>query len=320
MTMLRSVVCTLVVLITTLAHAESFPTRAVTIIVPLSPGSASDALTRILARALSDTWKVPVVVKNKPGANGIPATSSLVHAEPDGYTLLTNSTNHVINASLYAKLPYDSQADVKAVARIGFTPLILCASPSGQAATLKELIAFAKANPGKLLYGSAGTGSTTHLAGEMLKTIAGVDLTHVPYKGIDQAQTDLASGQIDVMFVVPSVAIPQINAKRYRAIGVGGPERLPQMPNLATLEELGLHGFDATAWIGLLAPAGVPDDIVTRISDEVIRTLSLPAVNEQIVNLGFVVASSRSVEFGKYMQLEQIRWGQMVKASGARAD
>lgn len=301
------------------ANAAEFPDRSVTNIVPLSSGSASDAITRIVARALSDMWNVPVIVENRPGANGIPATTDLVRSAPDGYTLLTVATNHVINASLYDKLPYNTLSDVTPIARLAFTPLILCTSPSLSASNFSELIALAKSEPGVLTYGSAGVGSTTHLAGEMLKSMAGIDVLHVPYKAMSQAETDLAGSHIDMMFVVPSVAVPQIKAGKYRAIAVGGPDRLADMPQLPTLSELGLVGFDATAWIGLVGPAGVPAETVKKISDDTLKALALPEVQNSIVSLGFTVAGMPPGQFGEFMRTEQTRWAEIVKKSGARA-
>ena len=307
-----------VALFATVAHAGEFPERPVKNIVPLSTGSASDAVTRIVARSLSEIWKVPVIVENKPGANGIPATVDLVRSAPDGYTLLTVATNHVINASLIDKLPYDTLSDVSPIARIAFTPLILCVSPTLQVKTFSDLVALAKSKPGSLTYGSAGIGSTTHLAGEMLKNMAGIDLLHVPYKAISQAQTDLAASDIDMMFVVPSVAIPQIKAGRYRAIAIGGPNRLPDVPEIPTLNESGLVGFDATPWIGLVGPAGLPDAITKKVSDDVLKVLALPEVQGNIVANGFAVAGMPSEQFGKFMRSEQARWAEVVKKSGAR--
>jgi tripartite-type tricarboxylate transporter receptor subunit TctC len=314
-----SVLALFVAMFSTFAHADDFPNRTVTNIVPLSTGSASDALARILAHALSDIWKVPVIVENKPGANGIPATSRLVHSAPDGYTLLTIGTNHVINASLYKNLPYDTISDVTPIVRVAFTPLILCASPSLPISNLRELIALAKSKPGGLTYGSAGVGSTTHLAGELLKSMAGIDVLHVPYKAMSQAETDLMAGQIDIMFVVPSVAIPQIKAGRYRGIAVGEPKRIPDMPDLPTLDEAGVPDYDAKAWIGLVGPAGVPVGIVKKLSDDVLKALASSEVQNQIVTSGFVVAPMPSEQFGEFMRLEQARWAAIVKQSGAQA-
>jgi tripartite-type tricarboxylate transporter receptor subunit TctC len=315
---LSPVVAVLVAAFSITAYAGDFPDRTVTNIVPLSTGSASDALARILAHTLSDMWKVPVIVENRPGANGIPATSRLVHSAPDGYTLLTIGTNHVINASLYKDLPYDTISDVTPVARIAFTPLILCASPSLPVNNLRELIALAKSRPGGLTYGSAGVGSTTHLAGEMLKSMAGINVLHVPYKAMSQAETDLMAGQIDMMFVVPSVAIPQIKAGRYRAIAVGEPKRIPDMPDLPTLDEAGVPGYDAKAWIGLVGPAGLPGGIVKKLSGDVLKALALSEVQNEIVTSGFVVAPMPSEKFGEFMHLEQARWAAIVKQSGVQ--
>jgi tripartite-type tricarboxylate transporter receptor subunit TctC len=301
------------------AHADGFPDRAVTNVVPLSTGSASDALARIVGQALSDNWKVPVIVENRPGANGIPATSRVVHSAPDGYTLLTIGSNHVINASLYNDLPYDSIKDVTPIVRIGFTPLILCTTPSLPVSNLRELIALAKSKPKSLTYGSAGVGSPTHLAGEMLKSMAGIDVLHVPYKAVSQAQTDLMAGQIDMQFMVPSVAIPQIKAGRYRGIAVGEPNRIPDMPDLPTLDEAGLPGFAANSWVGIVGPANLPIGIVKKISDDVLKALASPEIQNQISSAGFVVAAMPPEKFGEFMRVDQARMAEIVKQSGAKA-
>lgn len=203
----------------TTALAQTYPSKPVRIIVPLSPDSATDTLIRIMSQRLSDLWGVSVVVDNQPGANGTPATANAVRAAPDGYTLFAIQAGHVVNASLYAKLPYDTLRDVGPIARIGATPLVLVVHPSVPAKNLAELLVLAKASPGKLNFGSSGSGSTAHLAMEMLKSTAGISMRHIPYKGVNQAQTDLLAGHVNLLFVVPSFAIPEINTSRLRALG-----------------------------------------------------------------------------------------------------
>jgi tripartite-type tricarboxylate transporter receptor subunit TctC len=302
------------------AAAQGWPTQTVKIVVPLSTGSASDAFTRIVAQKLSDMWGQPVVVENAPGANGIPATTQFVRAAPDGYTLFTMSTNQVINASLYRSLPFDTLKDLKPIVRIGFTPLLLCVYPGVPANDLKELLALAKAKPGKLNYGSAGSGSATHLAGELFKTMAGINIQHIPYKAVSQGQADLLGGQLDLMFVVPSFAIPQINAGKLRALGVASLNRMPQLPQLPTIDEQGVPGFDAFPWVGFAGPAGLPDDIVAKVSADTIKVLAMPDVQEKITGIGLVIAAMPTADFTSYAASELAKYAKIVRDSGARAD
>lgn len=307
-------------LLSTVATAQSWPSRPVKIIVPLSTGSASDTLTRIVAQKLSDMWGQPVVVENQPGANGIPGTLAGIRSAPDGYTLFTMSTNHVVNATLYSKLPFDTLKDIRPIGRVGFTPLLLVVHPSVPVTTTAELIALAKSKPGKLNFGSAGSGSPTHLAGEMLKTAAGIDIQHIPYKAVSQGQTDLLGGQLEMMFVVPSFAIQHMNSGKLRAIAVGSLKRMPQLPNLPTIDESGVPGFASVPWIGFAGPAGLPDAIVEKVSTDMNKVLALPDVQERITSLGLIADGMPAKEFTEYVAAEQIKWGKTVKESGAHQD
>ena len=299
---------------------QAYPARPVKIVVPLGTGSASDTMTRIVAQKLSELWGQTVLVENQPGANGITATTTVVRSPADGYTLLAVAANHVINASVYAKLPYDTLRDVKPVVRMGFTPLLLVVHPSLPAKTLKEFIALAKAQPGKLNYGSAGNGSPTHLSGELLKTMAGINIVHVPYKAVGQAQSDVMGGQIEFLFVVPSFAIPQVEAGRLRALGVASLKRMPQLPQLPTLDEAGVKGFEVLAWIGLLAPANTPDDVVSKVAADTLKVLAMPDVRDRISGLGLEVSPMPTREFQDYVVKEQAKWAQVVKAAGVKLE
>ena len=300
--------------------AQGFPNKPVKIVVPLSQGSATDTLSRLIAQKLSESWGQPVVVENQPGANGIPATAGVVKAPADGYTLIMIAANHVINASLYSKLPYNTLTDVKPVVRIAFTPLVLSVHPSVPAKDLAEFIALARSKPGKINYGSAGNGSATHLAGEMFKSMANVDLTHVPYKAVSQAQTDLLGGQIESMFVVLSAAIPQINAGKIRGLGVTSKKRVPQLTQVPSIEEGGVAGFEVLSWIGLAAPAGTPDEVVNRIHADVARIVNQPDVQERIGGHALSPALMSPGEFASFMAEDQAKWAKVVRASGAKAD
>ena len=302
------------------ALAQAYPSKGVKIIVPLGTGSASDAMTRIMAQKLNEAWSQPVVVENQPGANGIPATAAVVKSPPDGYTLMIIAANHVINTSLYSNLPYDAMRDIKPIARMGFTPLLLVAHPSVPAKTVKEFIALAKSKLGQLNYGSAGNGSPTHLAGELFQSMTGVKTVHVPYKIVANAQTDVVGGQIEFLFVVPSFAIPQIKAGRLRGLGVASLTRMPQLPELPTIDEAGVRGFEVLAWIGIAGPGSIAEEIVNKVANDTIRVMGLPDVRERINTLGLEISIMPPREFQDYVVKEQARWAKVVKDSGAKAE
>ncbi len=302
------------------ALAQSYPQRAVRIVVPLGTGSASDAMTRIVAQKLTETWSQPVVVENQPGANGIPATAGVVKSAPDGHTLMIIAANHVINASLVSKLPYDTLRDIKPIARMGFTPLLLVTHPSLPARNVKEFIALAKAKPGQLNYGSAGNGSPTHLAGELLQSMTGIKTVHVPYKAVANAQTDVVGGQIEFLFVVPSFAIPQLQAGRLRGLGVASLKRMPQLPDLPTIDEAGVSGYEVLAWIGIAGPGAISDEVVNRVSADVLKVLGLPDVRDRINAIGLIISPMQPREFQDYVVSEQGKWAKVVKDSGAKAE
>lgn len=302
------------------ALAQAYPGKAVRIVVPLGTGSASDAMTRIMAQKLNDAWSQPVIVENQPGANGIPATAAVVKSPPDGYTLMIIAANHVINTSLYSKLPYDAMRDIKPIARMGFTPLLMVAHPSVPAKTVKEFIALAKSKPGQLNYGSAGNGSPTHLTGELFQSMTGIKTVHVPYKIVANAQTDVVGGQIEFLFVVPSFAIPQIKAGRLRGLGVASLKRMPQLPELPTIDEAGVRGFEVLAWIGIAGPGNISEEVINKVANDTIRVLGLPDVRERINTLGLEISTMPPRDFQDYVVKEQAKWAKVVKESGAKAE
>ena len=299
------------------ALAQTYPARSVRIIVPLGTGSASDAMTRIVAQKLNEVWSQPVVVENQPGANGIPATTTVVKSPPDGYTLMIIAANHVINASLYIKLPYDTLRYIKPIARMGFTPLLLVTHPSLPVKTVKEFIALAKARPGQLNYGSAGAGSPTHLSGVLLESMTGIRTVHVPYKIVANAQTDVVGGQIEFLFVVPSFAIPQIQAGRLRGLGVASLKRMPQLPDLPTIDEAGVPGFEVLAWIGIAGPGNISDEIVNKVAADTLRVLGLQDVRDRINTLGLEISTMPPRDFQESVVTEQAKWAKVVKGWGA---
>lgn len=302
------------------AHAQSYPDRPVRIVVPLSTGSATDALARLVALKLTEQWGKPVVVENMPGANTVVGTVHVVNSEPDGYSLLMVAANHVINANLRSNLPFDILKDVKPIARIAFTPLVLAVHPSVPVQSVKEFIDLAKAKPGQINYGSAGSGSASHLAGEMFKLMTGADIKHVPYRAISQAQSDLLGGHIPSMFVVFFAAIPQVNAGKLRALGVTSSQRMPQLPQVPTIDEAGVKGYELASWMGLAAPAGTSDDIVKKIHADLAKIASQPDFLKQVQGLGLDLAMMAPKEFSGFMVKDQARWAEVVKKSGARLD
>ena len=297
-----------------------YPARSVRLIVPLSTGSASDAFARVVAARLSDAWGQQVVVENIPGANTITGSTVLQRAAPDGYTLAVVASNHLINQSLYAKLPYDTIASFTPVVRLGYTPFVLTTHPSVPAKNLKEFLALAKARPGQLTYGSPGSGSPTHLSMEMLKTMGGVDIIHVPYKAVSQAQTDLIGGQISVMLMVPPVAVPQSQAGRIRALAVSSLKRSSLLPDVPTMDESGLKGFNGFAWIGIYGPAKLPAEIVAKVAADATRVVQSPEVADRIRTLGLEVDVLAMPGFLPFLQQDRDYWAEIVKRSGAKID
>ncbi|MDP3138539.1 MAG: tripartite tricarboxylate transporter substrate binding protein, partial [Burkholderiaceae bacterium] len=283
-----------------MSAAQAFPSQPVNIMIPLGTGSATDALMRMIAPKLSELWGQSVVLENKPGANGITGTSVVVRAAPNGYNLFAYAANHVVNASLYPKLPYDAFKDFKPIVRIAFVPLLLCVNASVPANSVKELVDLAKSKPGKLNFGSAGSGSPTHLAGETLKSKTGIEITHVPYKAVNQAQTDLLAGTLDMMFIVPAVAIPHIKTGRLRALGITAQRRLPQLAQVPTMDEAGVPGV-TQSWIGIAGQAAIPDAIANKIAADVMKVVSAPDVQEAILNLGMIVDPLAPRVFAEYV-------------------
>ncbi len=302
------------------AAAQPYPAKAIRVIVPYGTGSATDALTRLIAQKMSDNVGQQVVVDNQPGANGIPASAAVAKAAPDGYTLIMIAANHVVNASLYSKLPFDTLKDFKPVLRVAFAPFILTVHPSLPVKSVAELVAFAKGRPGEINYASPSNGSPAHLATELLKSQTGINLTHIPYKAAAQAQADVIGGQVPVMFIVAAAAIPQIKAGRLRALGVTTLARLPQIPEVPTIDEAGIKGYEVISWIGFAGPAGLPPDVVTKLSAEITRIVQQADIAERIKGLGLEISLMPAEPFAAYMAKEQARWGEVVRRAGARLD
>jgi tripartite-type tricarboxylate transporter receptor subunit TctC len=275
---------------------------------------------RIVAPKLSEMWGQAVVVENQPGANGMIAAANVAKSPPDGYTLTTISPNYVINPSIYSTVPYDTLRDIKPIARMALSEMILVVHPSVPANSLNEFIDLAKSKPGQLNYGSGGGGSATHLATALFGSMSGVTIVHVPYKSVGTALTDLLGGKLEFSFVTASFGVAQVRAGKVRALGIASPERLSQLPGVPTISEAGVAGYDVVAWVGLAGPQGMPDHVVNKIANDTIRALAHKDVVERLDGLGVKVATMPSGEFQRYVVSEHAKWGQAVKQSGAKVE
>lgn len=302
------------------AAAQGYPTKPIRFIAPFAAGGALDTLTRTIATRMQDAWGQPVVVENRTGAGGNIGADLVAKAAPDGYTLVMGTiATHAINVSLYDRMPYDAVKDFAPVTLAARINNSLSLNPAVPAKNVAELIAYAKANPGKLTFGSAGSGTSQHLAGELFKTMAGVDMQHVPYKGGALAMVDLLGGQISMTFGDIPTALPHIRSGKLRSIAVTGATRSPLLPEVPTIAEQGLPGFDVTAWFGVFTTAGTPRPVVDRLNAEIVRILDLPDVREKLNAIGMEPATSTPAEFAAFVQSEIAKWAPIVKASGAKA-
>ena len=302
-------------------RAADYPTRPVTLITAFTPGGPSDLLARIVGQKLSEILHQPFVVDGRPGGGGNIAAELVAHATPDGYTLLLgNNSILATNMSLYKKLGYDARRDFVPISLIGLQANILVVGPSVHANSLAELIALAKANPGKLNYASTGYGAAAHLSAELFKKDAGVDIVMVPYKGSAPALQDLMAGQVDMVFATAASVIGQIRGGTVRPLAVTTAKRTSLLPEVATVAELGIGGFEATTWHGLVAPAATPKDIVETLNRATIEALKDPGVRKSLTDLGVDISSSSSDEFAAYIKSEIPKWAAVIEASGAQVE
>lgn len=301
--------------------AQSYPVKPVKIVVPFPPGGSTDVMARNLGSELSKRLGQPFIVENKPGANGNIGSDSVAKAPPDGYTLLLAGVGtNAINQTLYRNMPYDTTRDFAPVTLLATGPNVLVAHPDFPGKTVGDVIAIAKAEAGKLAHGSNGNGSSGHLAMEMLKQAAGIQMVHIPYKGGGPAMADLMGGQIPLLFTNQDAALANVRAGKIRAIAVASAERNPAFPDIPTVAESGLPGFAAVSWFGLVAPAKTPPDIIKRLHAETANVLNEPAFRIKLEQVGFVVVGNTPEQFGAFMKSEVERWGQAVKNSGASVD
>ncbi len=302
-------------------HAQTYPARPVKIIVPLPPGSPPDVLGRILAEKLSEAWKQSVVVENRPGATGMIGMDAVAKAPADGYTVGIMFLTHTVLPALFGKVPYDTVGSFAPIANLAWIYNVLVVPTATPVQNLKEYIEAARAQPGKITFGSGGNGSPAHLIGESFKAGTKLELQHVPFKGPAEAVQGLLGGHVSSMFATTSVAVPQVKAGRLRALAVTSPTRLAALPEVSTLAELGVTGVQMHEWEGVVAPAGTPADVLAHWNREVTRVMALPDVREKIAVLGMVSAAPNGeTEFGTLIRNELAYWTQFVKANGLKAD
>jgi len=304
------------------AHADTFPDKPVTLVVPFPPGGPTDAMARTLAAEMKDRLGQPMIVENRAGAGGNIGAEYVARATPDGQTLLFGTSGPLaINASLYRKVSYDPVKSFAPVIQVGHLPNILVVNPSVPAKNVKELVAYAKANPGKLSYASSGNGASSHLAGVLFNASAGVDLQHIPYKGTGPALNDLLGGQVSMSFTDVLTALPYVKAGRLRALGVTTAERSQALPDVPTVAEQGVPGYDVSVFFGIVAPAGTPPERVAKLNQAFIEVLDTPKVKQLFASQGLEPAPAHTPQqLGKFIQVQMGKWGGVVKQSGAQLD
>ncbi len=302
------------------AHAQQWPSKPIRMVVNFPPGGAADQIARAVAPPLGEALGQPVVVENRPGANGNIGAEAVAKSPPDGYTLLMSSGGAFsVNPHLYTKLPFDPLKDLEPIAAAARILVFLVVKPDLPAKTVEEFVALARANPGRLSYGSPGSGSSPHIAGEMFKRAAKIDVVHVPYKGAAPALTDLLGGQLDFMFD-PGIGLGQVRAGKLRLLAVGSPKRSPLFPDVPTVAEAGIVGFDADSWFGFYAPAGLPPDIAVRLNRELNRALQTQAVRDRITAIGGEPVAMSAAEFAEVQRKDRERFGTVVREAGIRLD
>ena len=301
--------------------AQAYPVKPIRFIVPFAPGGSTDIVARVLAQKMSESMGQQVLVDNRPGAGGAIGAEIVAKSPPDGYTMITAVTGIMaINQFLYRSLPYNPEKDFAPVTQVGSLPLILVVHPSIPAKTVKELIAFAKARPGQLNYGSSGVGSATHMTTELFKTMAGVDIVHIPYKGSGQVMGDIIGGQLALIFDQIVSSLPHVNAGKLRALAITSAKRFPTLPQLPTVAESGVPGYESISWAGVAVPAGTPKEIVARLNSEIVKIVRAPDIRERFLRDGIEPVGSTPEQFDAHIKSERAKWAKVVKDSGARAD
>jgi tripartite-type tricarboxylate transporter receptor subunit TctC len=302
------------------ASAQSYPDRRITFVVPYPAGGATDVSARLLASKLSEAWKQTVVVENKSGGGGVIGNDFVAKAQPDGYTVLVAITQIIQAPSLVSKLPYDVFKDLAPVTQVGLSTIVLTVPEAQPIKSVKELIDLAKANPGKLPYGTFGNATTSHLYGELLKKNAGIDMIHIPYRGSAPLLNDLLGNTVTTAFVDLTTAGSQIKAGKIRALAVGGEKRRTQLPDVPTLAELGFPGFEAEGWVGIFVPAATPKDIVTKLSSELARIIASPEGVAGLEALSLIPVGGSAETFEATLRRDHARWADIVKATGVKGE
>ncbi len=315
----RAVVCTCALLACT-AHAQDYPNKPIRFIVPQPPGGTSDIVARAFAQKLAQNLRQQVVVDNRAGASGTIGTDLAAKSTPDGYTLVLAYTTHTTTPGIYGKLPYDPVADFAPITILTAAPLLLVVHPKIPVTSVQELIAYAKPRPGELNFCSAGNGSGSHLAGELFNTMTGVKLTHIPYKGSGPAITELIGGQVQLMFAGIVPIDPHVKAGRLRAIAVSSPQRAASIPQVPTIAESGLPGFEVVGWYGVLAPARTAPAIVARLHREFVTILQAPEMRDRLTSEGAEPVGNTPAEFTAFLKTDLARWAKVIKAAGAKLD
>jgi tripartite-type tricarboxylate transporter receptor subunit TctC len=307
-------------LVTGVACADDYPSHPVKIVVPFAAGGPADIFARFLAQRLQQSLKQPFVIENQPGAGSIIGTETVAKSEPDGYTLLLMSNTHTVNESLFKKKPFVLMRDFTPVAPINYSDLVLVVKPSLPVHSVADLIKLAKAKPGVLNYASSGPGTPYHMAGELFKAMAGVDIQHIPYKGSSGARNDLLGGQVDMMFDAVSTMAGFAEAGKVRALATTGSKRSNVLPDLPTVSEAGVPGYNAVIWLGLMAPKGTPAAITGKLNAEITKIVSEPAVQQAWAKQGAVPMTMTLAEFTQYLNDDIAKWAKVVKISGAKVD
>jgi tripartite-type tricarboxylate transporter receptor subunit TctC len=320
LTLVRVVAALTAVAFSAVVHAQAFPSKPLRLVVPFPPGAGTDMFARVLAHKLSESLGQPVVVDNRPGGGAIIGTDIVAKSAPDGYTLLLSTTSHAINPSVYSKLPYDTLRDFATVTQVATVPIVLVVHPSLPVKTPQELVAFARSRPGELNVGSSGSGTVFHLAAELLKSTAGIDMVHVPFKGGSPALAALLANQVNVLFETSLTVGPQAKAGKLRPLALGGWKRSSAMPELPTMAESGFPGFSAENWYGVYVPAGTPREIVKRLSREIVNALGQPDVRERFASQGAELIGNTPEQHEEFLRAEMAKWARIARLADAHAD
>lgn len=301
-------------------QAQAFPTKSITIVVPASPGGAIDLAARLIGQKITESTGQPVLIDNKTGATGIIGTEAVAKAAPDGYTLALVASSHAINPSMKKVMPYDAIKGFEPVVLTHVVPLVLVVTPTLPITNVKELVAYGKANPGKLSFASSGAGGAPHFSGELFKTMAGIDMIHIPYKGSTLAHPDLLSGRTSIMFDTVAAISTQIKSDKVRALGVTTSKRSSVLPRVPTMMEAGMAGYETSTWGGVLAPAGTPKAVVTKLNLEINKALNAPDVRQRLQEAGIEAGGGTPQQFTEFIQTEMVKWAKVAKDAGIQAE